>query len=70
MFFSYNCVQNVNIDGIKSKKISEEILDNIYFKERSSFNEIFLNDDKINLEKILVILFKKTVHHLSIGMGK
>ena len=46
-------VQNVNIDGIKSKKISEEILDNIYFKERSSFNEIFLNDDKINLEKIL-----------------
>ncbi len=46
-------VQNVNIDGIKSKKIREQILDNIYFKERSSFNEIFLNDDKINLEKIL-----------------
>ena len=46
-------VQNVNIKGIKSKKINEEILDNIYFKERSSFNEIFLNEDKINLEKIL-----------------
>ena len=46
-------VQNVNIEGIKSKKINEQILDNIYFKERSSFNEIFLNDDKINLEKIL-----------------
>ena len=46
-------VQNVNIEGIKSKKINEEILDNIFFKERSSFNEIFLNDDRINLEKIL-----------------
>ena len=46
-------VQNVNIEGIKSNKIKEQILDNIYFKERSSFNEIFLNDDKINLEKIL-----------------
>ena len=46
-------VQNVNIEGIKSKKINDEILDNIYFKEKSSFNEIFLNDDKLNLEKIL-----------------
>ena len=46
-------VQNVTIEGIKSKKISEEILDNIYFKERSSFNEIFLRDDKVNLKKIL-----------------
>ena len=46
-------VQNVKVEGIKSKKIEEQILDNIYFKERSSFNEIFLNDDKINLDKIL-----------------
>ena len=46
-------VQDVNIEGIKSNKIKEQIFDNIYFKERSSFNEIFLNDDKINLEKIL-----------------
>ena len=46
-------VQNVNIEGIKTKKINDQILDNIYFKERSSFNEIFLNDDKQNLEKIL-----------------
>ena len=46
-------VQNVKVEGIKSKKIEEQIFDNIYFKERSSFNEIFLNDDKINLDKIL-----------------
>ena len=46
-------VQNVNIRGIESKKIEEQILDNIYFKERTSFNETFLNDDKVNLEKIL-----------------
>ena len=46
-------VQNVNIQGIKSKKIEEQILDNIYFKERASFNKTFLKDDKVNLEKIL-----------------
>ncbi len=46
-------VQNVNIEGIESKKIKKQILNNIYFKERTSFNEIFLNDDKINLDKIL-----------------
>ncbi len=46
-------VQNVNIEGIDSKKIEKQILDNIYFKEKSSFNEIFLNDDKTNLDKIL-----------------
>ncbi len=46
-------VQNVNIEGIESKKIREQILDNIYFKERSSFNEIFVKDDKINLDQIL-----------------
>ncbi len=46
-------VQNVKVEGIKSKKIEKQIFDNIYFKERSSFNEIFLNDDKINLDKIL-----------------
>ena len=46
-------VQNLSVEGIKSKKIREQILDNIYFKERSSFNEIFLNDDKIKLDQIL-----------------
>ncbi len=46
-------VQNVSVEGIKSKKIREQILDNIFFKERTSFNEIFLNDDKIKLDQIL-----------------
>ena len=46
-------VQNVFIEGIKSPKIEEEILENIFFKERASFNEIYLNDDRSNLEKIL-----------------
>ena len=46
-------VQNVSIEGIKSKKIKDQILDNIYFKERSSYNKIFLNDDKLNLNNIL-----------------
>ncbi len=46
-------VQNLSVEGIESKKIREQILDNIYFKERTSFNEIFLNDDKIKLDQIL-----------------
>ena len=49
----YPIVQNVNIEGIKSKKIKDEIFENIFFKEKSSFNEVFLKDDKVNLEKIL-----------------
>ena len=49
----YPIVQNVNIEGIKSKKMRDEILENIFFKEKSSFNEVFLIDDKVNLGKIL-----------------
>ena len=49
----YPIVQNVNIEGIKSNKMRNEILENIFFKEKSSFNETFLMDDKVNLEKIL-----------------
>ena len=49
----YPIVQNVNIEGIKSKKIKDEIFENIFFKEKSSFNEAFLKDDKVNLEKML-----------------
>ena len=57
----YPIVQNVNIEGIKSNKMRNEILENIFFKEKSSFNETFLMDDKVNLEKILkkkVIIFQ------------
>ena len=49
----YPIVQNVNIEGIKSKKIKDQIFENIFFKEKSSFNEVFLKDDKANLEKML-----------------
>ena len=46
-------VQNVLIEGIKSNKIKEKISDNIFFKERSSFNDIYLTDDKNKLKSIL-----------------
>ena len=46
-------VQNVFIEGIKSNKIEEKISDNIFFKERSSFNNIYLSDDKDKLKSIL-----------------
>ena len=46
-------VQNVLIEGIKSNKIVEKISDNIFFKERSSFNDIYLTDDKDKVKSIL-----------------
>tara|TARA_B100000900_G_scaffold397225_1_gene397350 strand:+ start:2343 stop:4571 length:2229 start_codon:yes stop_codon:yes gene_type:complete len=46
-------VQNVLIEGIKSQKIKDELLDNILFKERTSFNEIYLNDERDNFKRIL-----------------
>ena len=46
-------VQNVFIEGIKSNKIEEKISDNIFFKERSSFNDIYLTEDKDKLKSIL-----------------
>ena len=49
----YPIVQNVNVEGIKSNKMRDQILENIFFKEKSSFNELFLKDDRVNLEKIL-----------------
>ena len=46
-------VQNVLIEGIKSNKIQEKISNNIFFKERSSFNDIYLTDDKDKVKSIL-----------------
>ena len=46
-------VQNVLIEGIKSNKIQEKISNNIFFKERSSFNDIYLTEDKDKLKSIL-----------------
>ncbi len=46
-------VQNVQIDGLKSNKIKDKLNENIKFKERSSFNEIYLNEDKNKLAQTL-----------------
>jgi outer membrane protein insertion porin family len=39
-------IQNVSIEGIDKKKIKDELLKNITFKPRTSFNKIFLKKDK------------------------
>ena len=46
-------VQNVNVNGIKKNKLEDEINKVIYFKSRTSFNKIFIEDDKNNLIKVL-----------------
>ena len=43
-------VQNVNVKGIEKNSIEEKIYDNIIFKERTSFNKIYLNKDRDNLK--------------------
>ena len=39
-------IQEIKYEGIKAQKIRNEILKNLKLKSRSSFNEIFLNQDK------------------------
>ena len=46
-------IQNVSIEGIEKKKIKEELLENITFKPRTSYNKIFLLKDKNNITDIL-----------------
>jgi len=46
-------IQNVNIEGVKSNKIRDKLSESIIFKERTSYNEIYLNEDKNNLINIL-----------------
>ena len=46
-------IQNVSIDGINKQKIKKELLDNISFKPRTSFNKIFLEKDKNKITDIL-----------------
>ncbi len=38
-------IGNINIEGLKSKKLKNAIKDNLLLKERSSYNEIVLNND-------------------------
>ena len=39
-------IQNINYNGVVAKKIREPILKNLKLKERSSFNQILLKNDK------------------------
>jgi len=46
-------IQNILFEGIKAKKIKDEIYKDLKLKERSSFNQIDLIDDKQNILKRL-----------------
>src|SRR6056300_1416903 len=46
-------VQNVTIDGVEKTKIKDELLRNISFKSRTSFNKTLLEKDKNTITKIL-----------------
>ena len=46
-------IENINIEGIKSNTLNEQILKTISLKSRSSFNEILLNNDIIKISSFL-----------------
>ena len=46
-------IGNINIEGLKSKKIDKLIKDNLSLKQSASYNEVILNND---LEKVYEIL--------------
>ncbi len=46
-------IQNINYEGIKSSKLLEDLKNNVVLKSRSSFNEVLLNKDKINIKSFL-----------------
>ena len=46
-------IQNVTIDGVEKTKIKDELLRNISFKSRTSFNKTLLEKDKNTITKIL-----------------
>jgi len=46
-------IQNINYEGIKSSKLLEDLKKNVMLKSRSSFNEVLLNKDKINVQRFL-----------------
>ena len=46
-------IENVNIKGIKADKIKDPLYNALKLKNRSSFNEFLLEQDKIAIEKIL-----------------
>ena len=46
-------IENINIEGIKSNTLNEQILKTISLKSRSSYNEILLNNDVIKISNFL-----------------
>ena len=46
-------IEKISIEGIKAKKIRDEINENLTLKSRSSFNEIELSENKNTILKIL-----------------
>ena len=46
-------IQNVSIEGVENKKIKNELIKNISFKSRNSFNKILLEKDKNTIANIL-----------------
>ena len=46
-------IGNINIEGVKAKKIDKLIRDNLSLKQRASYNEVILNND---LEEVYEIL--------------
>ena len=49
----YPIIQNLFIEGIEKKKIKNELIKNISFKPRNSFNKILLEKDKNTITNIL-----------------
>ena len=46
-------INNIVIEGVKSNKIQDFILDNIYFKPRYSYNTYYIKEDKIKVSSFL-----------------
>ena len=46
-------IQNISYEGIKANKIKEALFNNLKLKPRSSYNEVFLKEDKIKIENSL-----------------
>ncbi len=46
-------IENIFFEGIKADKIKEKVFKNLILKSRSSYNEIFLKEDKIKIENNL-----------------
>ena len=46
-------IENISYEGIKANKIKDIVFKNLKLKPRSSYNEVFLQEDKIKIENSL-----------------